>query len=247
MKFLARLLAAILALGIVRAETTLTVSAAASLAPAMAKARALYAAAQPDVKLTFNFGGSGVLQQQIAAGAPVDVFISAGGKQMDSLEREGRLLPGTRRDLLTNQLFLITPKDEAHITTLRDLAKAEIKRIAIGDPNAAPAGAYALDAIKALGISRDVEPKLVRMLDVRQVLTAVETGNVDAGFVYLTDARSSEKVRIAATAETPSPIVYPIAVIRNSQQPEAAKAFADFLASAQARAVFEAFGFGTPK
>ena len=247
MKIFARLFAWACALGVLRAETVLTVSAAASLTSALTKAQALYAQTQPDVKLAFNFSGSGVLQQQIEAGAPVDVFISAAAKQMDALEKKSLLLAGTRRDLLTNRLVLISSKNATGIGGLGDLVKPDVKRIAIGDPRSVPAGAYAIDVLGALGLAVQIEPKLVRMLDVRQVLTAVETGNADAGFVYLTDARLSEKVRIAATADTPSPIVYPIAVIHDTKQPDAATAFADFLTSGPVRAVFETFGFGTPR
>lgn len=245
MKLFARLIACVCALGVLRGETVLTISAAASLKDALMQVQALYAHARPEVKLAFNFGGSGVLQQQIAAGAPVDVFISAAAAQMDVLEGKGLLLAGTQRSLLTNRLVLITPKGATRISAFGDLAKPDTARIAIGDPKSAPAGAYAVEILNSLGLASRIESKLVRMLDVRQVLTAVETGNADAGFVYITDARLSDKVRIATTADRSFPIVYPIAVIRDTKQPDAARAFADFLTSTPARAAFEAFGFGT--
>ena len=248
MKIFAGLFVFACALGVAHAETTLTVSAAVSLKDALTKVQALYAQPQPEVKLTFNFAGSGVLQHQIEAGAPVDVFIAAAAAPMDALEKHALLLAGTRRVLLTNHLVLITPKDAALVREFRDLEKSEVRHIAIGDPKSVPAGAYAAEVLAALGLVKAVESKLVRLLDVRQVLTTVETGNAEAGFVYLTDARLSEKIRVAvtATADLHSPIVYPVAVIAVTKQPEAAKAFTAFLASEPARAVFAQFGFGGP-
>jgi molybdate transport system substrate-binding protein len=245
MKLLARLLALACALGAGHAETPLTVSAAASLREALTKVQPLYVRTHPDVKLTFNFAGSGVLQQQIEAGAPVDVFISAAPQQMDALEKNGRLLAGTRRNLLTNTLVLIAPRGST-IREIRDLAKTDIRHIAVGDPKSVPAGAYAAEVIAKLELTAALTPKLVRLLDVRQVLTAVEAGNAEAGFVYRTDARLSDKVRIVAVAETRELIVYPIGVVVDSKQPAAAREFAAFLASEPVRAIFAELGFGSP-
>lgn len=244
MKTLARLLALLFIAGIVRAETALTISAAASLKDALTKIQPLFVQAHPDVKLTFNFAGSGVLQQQIEAGAPVDVFISAAPQQMDVLEKNKRLLPDTRRNLLTNALVLIVPKESTLVRDFRDLLKPEVRHIAVGDPKSVPAGTYAAEVIAALELTDMLAPKLVRLLDVRQVLTTVETGDADAGFVYRTDAQISAKVRVAATAKTRTPIVYPIAVVADTRQPAAARDFAAFLASEPARAVFAELGFG---
>jgi molybdate transport system substrate-binding protein len=249
MKTLAGLLACVVGCVGLRAETTLTVSAAASLKDALTKVQALYTEAQPDVKIVSNFAGSGPLQQQIEAGAPVDIFISAAVQQMDALAQKDLLIKGTRRVLLTNRLALIVPKDTKLVNSFSDLVDPELRHIAIGDPKAVPAGVYATEVLKTLGLTAAVEPKLVRLLDVRQVLTTVATGDADAGFVYASDARLSDRVRIAAMAVpgTHSPIVYPVAVIKDSQHPEAAQAFVAFLASDAARKVFEQFGFGIPR
>jgi molybdate transport system substrate-binding protein len=246
MKTFARLVALLCFAGVAHAETALTISAAASLKEALTRIQPLFVQAHPDVKLTFNFAGSGVLQQQIEAGAPVDVFISAAPQQMDALEKNKRLLEGTRRNLLTNTLVLISPKNSTLLRDFRDLAKPEVRHIAVGDPKAVPAGAYAAEVFAALNLTADLAPKLVRLLDVRQVLTTVETGDADAGLVYRTDAMISEKVRVVATAETRTPIVYPMAVVGGSQHAAEAREFAAFLATEPARKVFAELGFGPP-
>jgi molybdate transport system substrate-binding protein len=230
---------------VMRGETELTVSAAASLNNALIEIRTLHSKAHPDVTIVYNIGGSGQLQQQIESGAPVDVFISAAPAQMDALEKKGLLLTDTRRDLLSNTLVLVTPKNST-IKGFADLTHPEVRRIAIGDPKSVPVGAYAAQVFKSLNIIQFLEPKLVRVLDARQVLTAVETGNVEAGVVYLTDAKSSARARIAATApeKSHSPIIYPGAVIKQSRHPDAARQFLDFLGDHAARAVFAKSGFG---
>jgi molybdate transport system substrate-binding protein len=233
---------------ICHAETPLTVSAAASLKDALTEVQVLYTKEHPDVKIAFNFGGSGALQQQIENGAPVDVFISAAAKQMDALEKSTLLLDGTRRDLLANVLVLITPKAATEVRDFADLRKPEVKHVAIGDPKSVPAGTYAAATLATLKLATEIEPKYVRMLDVRQVLTSVETGDAQAGFVYRTDALLSDKIRVAATApaESHPPIVYPVAVIKDSKQPVAARAFVAYLSGEAAQAIFAKFGFGTP-
>lgn len=222
----------------------LTVSAAMSLKDALQEIQPLYQQ-QSNVKITYNFGASGSLQQQIEQGAPVDIFISAATKQMDQLQLKNLLLTGTRKNLLTNQLVLITPKQNQSINNLSDLTSNLIARIALGEPQSVPAGQYAEQTLKADKIYDQVNPKLIYAKDVRQVLTYVETGNVNAGFVYLTDARKSDKVKIVITAspQTHAPIMYPIAVIKNSKNVTIAKEFVEFLSSSQAESVFKKYGF----
>jgi molybdate transport system substrate-binding protein len=248
MKTIAALFFALLTL-VGHAATPVTVSAAASLKDALTEIQALYAKSNPDVTVTLNFGGSGALQQQIENGAPVDVFISAAPKQMDALAAGGLLLDGTRHNLLTNTLVLIAPKASKTVNTFADLTKPEVKHIALGDPKSVPAGTYAAATLATLKLATAVEEKYVRMLDVRQVLTSVETGDAEAGFVYRTDALLSDKVRVVATAPADShpPIVYPIAIIKDSKQRGAARAFMRFLSDEAAQAVFTKFGFGAPK
>jgi molybdate transport system substrate-binding protein len=233
--------------GCSRPGATLTVSVAASLQDAMAELKPIYERSHPGVKLTFNFGGSGMLEQQIESGAPVDVLLSAAPKPMDDLEAKGLILPETRRDLLHNQIVLVVPKDAAQPNSFRQLAAAKVTLIALGDPASVPAGDYGRQVLESLRIWQAVQPKLVLAKDVRQVLSYVETGNADAGIVYETDARESDRVRVAATApgNTHTPVIYPVAVLKGCHNVKAAREFVAFLAGNLARGVFTRHGFTT--
>lgn len=224
-------------------SSSLTVSAAISLKDALQEIKTLY---QPKAQITYNFGSSGSLQQQIEQGAPVDIFISAANKQMDALQSKNLLLTGSRHTLVTNQLVLITPKSEKSINNFQDLTKPGIK-IALGEPRSVPAGQYGEEVLKYYKILDKVKSKIIYGKDVRQMLTYIETGNVNAALVYVTDAKTSQQVRIAATAppNSHSPIVYPIAILKDSKNPNAAKAFEQFILSNQSKNVFKKYGFGT--
>jgi molybdate transport system substrate-binding protein len=229
-----------------RAEVTLHVSAAASLTDALTEINALYMRKHKNVIITPNFASSGTLQKQIEQGAPCDLFISAAADQMDALERADLLLGGTRKNILKNRVVLVVPDDSTlGIASFADLVREEVKKIAIGDPKSVPAGAYGQQAFDELGITAKIQSKLVLASDVRQVLSYVETGNVDAGVVYSTDTVASTGVRIAASGpeSVNARIAYPIAVIKASHDPEAAKAYEDFLFSSEATAVLEKNGF----
>jgi molybdate transport system substrate-binding protein len=223
----------------------LTVSAAASLQDALKAIAPIYEDKNIEVGITYNFGSSGSLQQQIEQGAPVDIFISAAAKQMDALEAKNLLSPGTRRDLLKNEMVLIVPKDNTTITSFEDLGTDALTRIALGEPESVPAGKYAEEVLTSLGILDAVKPKAVYGKDVRQVLNYVATGNVDAGIVYTSDAKVSDNVKVVATAseDSHSPIVYPIAVLQDSANPEAAKELENFLFTPEAQTIFEEYGF----
>jgi molybdate transport system substrate-binding protein len=226
-------------------DKNVTVSAAVSLKDALDEMSQVYRAERPDVALHFNLGGSGTLQRQIEQGAPVDVFISASPDEMNRLEAKGLLFPGTRRNLVTNQVVLIVPSGSTGVASFQDLSQPRVKLIAIGEPQTVPAGKYAQEALAHLGMYDRLKPKFVLAKDVRQVLTYVETGNVDAGIVYATDARISQKVKVAATAppDSHSPVVYPVAIIKASQNPSVAREFETFLQGPQAQRVFQKFGF----
>ena len=206
----------------------LTVSVAASLHPAMEKIAARYGG-----KVQFNYGGSGALARQIVNGAPVDVLVSAGPKPVDELSAKGLLR--VRRDLLRNSVVLIA--SNGAVTSWESLTG--VQHIAIGDPESVPAGDYARQALRALGLWDRLQSKLILDQDVRQVLTHVASGNADAGIVYSTDATSEPKVRTVATADVAA--VYPLAVLKTARKE--ADAFAAFLGGAEARAIFEAYGF----
>jgi molybdate transport system substrate-binding protein len=229
--------------------TELTISAAASLKDAIEAIEPIYTEENSTVKITYNFGSSGSLQQQIEQGAPVDIFISAAAKQMDALQQKSLLLNETRQDLLTNQIVLITSTDNAKIKSFKDLASNTIKKVALGEPKSVPAGEYAQETLNSLKMFAGVQPKIVYAKDVRQVLNYVATGNADAGFVYYSDAKISDRVKIIEIApkDSHAPIVYPIAVLKDSKQPEAAKKLVEFLSSSQAEAVFKKYGFTMAK
>lgn len=228
-------------------KVELTISAAASLKDAMDVIQNTYQEEHPEVTLKFNFGGSGSLQQQISQGAPVDLFFSAAEDKFDVLVEQGNIAKEDRVDLLGNSLVLVVPKDEQSIKGFEDLAKEEINKISIGTPETVPAGKYAKESLEKTDLWKDVESKVVYAKDVRQVLSYVETGNVAAGIVYSTDALVSDKVNIVATAdsETHTPIVYPVGIIKDSKNYEAAKEFYSYLQSDDALKVFQKYGFTT--
>ncbi|MBS3977865.1 MAG: molybdate ABC transporter substrate-binding protein [Syntrophomonadaceae bacterium] len=227
-------------------RASITISAAASLKEPMEEIAQNYRTINPNVELALNFASSGVLQQQIEQGAPVDIFISAASKQMNALEDKGLLLEGTRKDLLRNTLVLVVPS-QSSVTGFADLAGERVKKIAIGAPESVPAGKYAQEVFAHLGLTDQIASKLVMAKDVREVLAYVETGNVDAGMVYQTDATISRKVKIAATApeDSHTPIQYPVAVIKDSKNQVAAKEFIQYLTSPAAKSIFIKYGFKT--
>ena len=227
-------------------KVELMISAATSLTDALKEINDAYTAANPVVKITASFASSGTLQTQIEQGAPADVFISAASKQMDNLQQKNLLLDETRKNLLYNKVVLIVPSDSAlGLTSFNDLTLDKVKKIAVGDPQFVPAGTYALQAFDLLGITAKVQPKEILGSDVRQVLTYVETGNVDAGIVYSTDALTSSKVKVVASAPDTinARVVYPAAVMKSSKNPEVGKHYLSFLFSAQAKVIFEKYGF----
>ncbi len=224
---------------------TLTLSVAASLTDAMNEIKELYKKENSGVELMLNFGSSGALQQQIEQGAPVDIFISAAPKQMDALQQKNFLMEGSRHDLLENRMVLIVPRDSTAINSFQDLARERVKKVAIGAPESVPAGKYAQEAIVSLGLWEQILPKVVYAKDVRQVLAYVETGNVDAGIVYQTDTKISDKVKViaAAASQSHSPVLYPMAVIKGSKHSREAVEFTNFLMGEKAKKIFEKYGF----
>lgn len=235
---------------IAQANTTLLVSAAASLQDALKEIQPLFQQTQSNVKVNYNFGASGALQQQIEQGAPADVFFSAATKQMNALQDKNLILSDTRRNLLTNSLVLVVSNNsDLEIDNFEQLTNPNVKRIAVGEFRSVPVGQYSEELFQKLGVLAQIKPKLVFGNNVRNVLAAVESGNADAGIVYITDAKTSDKVRVVATAaeNLHSPIVYPIAIISSSKNPDAAKEYIQFLTDKQARSVFEKYGFGIAK
>jgi len=226
------------------AQTTLTVSAAASLKDAIVEVENAYRIGHSKIDFANNFGSSGTLTAQINQGAPVDLFISASAKPMDDLQARGMIVAGTRRNLLRNTLVLIAPLN-SKLADFQGLTDRSVRMIALGDPGSVPAGQYGQETLVALHLLDTVKAKFVLAKDVRQVLAYVETGNADAGLVYATDALTSGKVRVVAVAPewTHDAIVYPAAVVRGGHREEVARSFVEFLSSPVAQAIFVKRGF----
>ncbi|MBP2653242.1 MAG: molybdenum transporter, periplasmic molybdate-binding protein [Firmicutes bacterium] len=232
------------------AKVELNVSAAVSMKDALAEIQKNYQAKYPNVTLVYNLGASGTLQKQIEEGAPADIFISAATKQMDDLEAKNLIDKATRKNLLDNKLVMIVPQNSTLvINKFEDLVKADVQKFCIGEPSVVPAGQYSKEALNKLGIWDGIKDKVVLAKDVRTVLTYVETGNVEAGLVYKTDAIVSDKVKIVASAPEGShkPIVYPAAIMAGTKERKAAEDFFAYLTSPESVAVFEKYGFSMNK
>ena len=226
----------------------LTVSAAASLTNAFNALGPAFEASHPGTQVVFNFAASDALLAQIAKGAPVDVFASADQAAMDRAHAQKLLVAGTRRNFVANALVMIVPGDSAlGLKALADLRRPEVKRVAIGNPAGVPAGRYARGSLEAAKLWSAVESKAVMAQSVRQALDYVARGEVEAGFVYATDAAiMKDKVKVVATIPTETPISYPIAAIAGSPNPDAARKFLDFVATPAAQAVLARYGFVRP-
>lgn len=230
-------------------EVTLTISAAASLTEVMGEIKTLYKVEKPNVTINYNFAGSGTLQKQIEQGADVDLFFSAGTKQMVALKEKALLIDDTNVNLVGNSVVLIVKSDSTlGISDFKDVADAKIVKIALGEPKTVPVGQYSEQVFTTLNILDIVKPKAVYAKDVKEVLIWVETGNVDVGVVYGTDAKTSKNVKVVALASDDlykTPVVYPAAVIKASKNVEDTKNFLKFLSSDSAKKVFTAYGFNS--
>ena len=241
--FLASFVALWLAANLRAAE--ITAFAAASLTDSLKEIAANYEKISGD-KITFNFGASSTLARQIEAGAPADIFFSADEAQMNGLATNGLIDTATRKSILGNSLVVVVPNDSTlQIKSAAGLTNASVKQIALADPKAVPAGVYARAWLIKSQLWPAIEPKVVPTENVRAALAAVGSGNVDAGVVYKTDAAISKSVKIACEvprADGPD-ISYPMALVKDSPQPEAAKKFLDYLSSKEAGQVFTRYGF----
>ena len=218
---------------------TIRVSAAASLTDALNEIAKGY----PKDAIVFNFGASSLLARQIIEGAPADVLVSADEQQMDRLQQRG-LITG-RRNILSNTLVVVVPMD-SRIAIRSPNGLIAVRKIAIAQPDTVPAGVYAREYLQHDGVWDHVVSRIVPTENVRAALAAVESGNVDAGIVYLTDALISRKVKIAYRVTNGPKITYPAAVIAGSREKATAQRFLDYLASEPARTVFRKFGFLLP-
>jgi len=223
------------------------VFAAASLTDALREIAATYEKAGGD-HIVFNFAASNTLDMQIKAGAPSDIFFSADEAKMNDLEKQGLIAKGTRKDLLSNSLVIVVPGDSSvTMTSAAQLAGPKIQKIALGQPQSVPVGIYAKEYLKKIGVWDQIAARVIPTESVRAALAAVETGNVDAGIVYKTDALISKKVKVAyevPIAEGPA-IAYPAALIQGSKHAAAAKKFLDYLSGPSSLKTFEKYGFIT--
>jgi molybdate transport system substrate-binding protein len=226
-------------------EVLVLVFAAASLTDALKEIGAAWERGGGE-RIAFNFASSSTLARQIREGAPADLFLSADEAQMDALEKAGLVAPGTRRSVLSNTLVVVVPADSTlRIASERDLAGKGVERIALAEPTSVPAGVYSKKFFERVGIWDALVPKVVPTENVRATLAAVESGNVDAGIVYRTDAAISKQVRIAfeVPAAMGPAISYPFALVKGAPRETEARRFLAYLASPAARAIFVRYGF----
>lgn len=225
-------------------QVELTVSAAVSLQDALSDIKTAFEKDYPNVKVNFNLGASGALQQQISQGAPVDLFFSAAEDKFEKLVDEDLIDEKNKINLVGNQLVLVVPKDsDKDLRSIAELTKAD--KVSIGTPESVPAGQYAKQTLENSNLWKEIEDKVVYSKDVRQVLTYVESGNVDAGLVYKTDALSSSKVKLVATAKENlhDPIIYPVGIIKESSHQKEAQQFYDYLQTPASMKIFIKSGF----
>ncbi|OPH50659.1 molybdate ABC transporter substrate-binding protein [Paenibacillus ferrarius] len=231
-------------------KVELTISAAASLTDALKEIQTNFESKNKQLKLNFNFGASGALQQQIEQGAPSDMFLSAATKNMKALVDKQLIDPAQQKNLLINELVVVTPADgKVAVQKIDELSGAEIKHVAVGEPQTVPAGSYAKEALTSAKLWDPLQSKLVQGKDVRQVLTYVESGNAEAGFVYKTDALTSKQVKVAFSVDpkTYTPIEYPIGIVKATKHSKEINEFYTYLQSKEAQDVFVKFGFSIPK
>lgn len=234
--------------GVTASATDITVSAAASLTNAFKEIGTAYEKEHAGDKVQFNFAASDPLVQQISKGAPVDVFASADQDAMDKADKLNLLAPGTRKNFASNSLVLIAPQNgKVPVKALADVAQASVARVTIGNPASVPVGRYTKAALENAKLWSVVEPKLILGTSVRQCLDYVARGEVDAGFVYATDAAIvKDKVTVVATVPTETAVTYPIAVIAAGPQAAAGRKFVEYVHSATGQAILAKYGFGRP-
>jgi len=225
-----------------------TVSAAASLTNAFKDVAQSFEAQHPGTKILLNFGSSGALLQQMAKGAPVDVFASADQETMDQAVKQSLVVANSRRDFVRNSLVLTVPSDsKLAIRNLKDLTQQGVVKVAIGNPASVPVGRYTQTALEAAKLWPAVSAKAINTQNVRQSLDYVARGEVEAGFVYATDAAvMPDKVKVAFTVPLNEVISYPIAASASSSNAKEAKSFIDYVLSPAGQSILGKYGFLKP-
>lgn len=227
---------------------TITVSAAASLTEAFTDMESKFENENPDIDVNLNFGSSGNLCKQIEGGAPADVFASADQKNMDTLANENLVENSSRENFARNSLVLIVPANSTlNITDVKDLTNPEVKKISIGNPDTVPVGNYTRTAMTEAGLWNQIESKAVLAEDVKQALTYVERGEVDAGFVYMSDTLTADpgSIKIVTNVSVSTPVNYPIAIVSSSENKKDAQEFIDFVTGEEGQETLEKYGFTT--
>ncbi|QSZ26874.1 molybdate ABC transporter substrate-binding protein [Aceticella autotrophica] len=224
---------------------SIMIFAGAGLKDALPEVSKKYSQIHPDVKFSFNFAGLGTLQQQIEQGAYCDILIGPGEKQWNTLRSENLIDKATEKKILSDKLVLITPKDSQKVKSFEDLTSPEVNKIAMGDPAVVPGGEWAKKALTSLGLWDKVKSKLIFAKDIQEIRAYVETGNVDAGFIWKSNTTNDNKIRIAAEAPENScpPVFFRGAVINNSKEKETALDFLNYLKGQEASKIFKKYGF----
>lgn len=205
---------------------------------------------ETSTEIIFSFASSGALQAQIEASAPADIFFSAAQKQMNALEEKGLIDSETRKDLLENKVVLISPKNSnLNIKSFTDITNSNVKKLGLGEPKSVPVGQYSEEILSNLSILDIAKEKAVYGSDVRNVLDWVETAEVDCGIVYATDAKIAKNINIIAEAPegTHKKVIYPISIIKSSQNKEEAKKFIEYISTDKSKEIFQNYGFTVVK
>ncbi|MEF3696180.1 molybdate ABC transporter substrate-binding protein [Desulfolutivibrio sp.] len=247
MKRLLLSLALVVALACPALAKDLTISAAASLTDAFTECKPLFEKANPGVTVTLNFAASGPLLKQIEQGAPVDVFASADQKTMDDAAAKNLIDAASRKNFAQNALVLAIPAGTSTVKNLASLSDAKVTKIGVGNPETVPVGRYTKAALEKLGVWNALSPKCILAESVRQVLDYLSRGEVDAGFVYATDAiKGGDKVKVVEEIPLEKPVSYPVAVLAASKNKPEAAAFIAFVTSPDGAAVLAKYGFKKP-
>jgi molybdate transport system substrate-binding protein len=227
-------------------QNQITVAAAADVQPAFEELGKAFEQ-QTKIKVTFSFGSSGLLAQQITNGAPFDLFAAANTDYIDQLNKKGLILPDTKALYARGRIALWTPKDSGlHIQNISDLTGSDVKRIAIANPDHAPYGMAAREALQSAGIWEQVKPRIVYGENIRQTLQYAQTGNVEVAIVALSLCLQTDGHWILIPEELHKPIEQTLAVVRGTQHEQQARQFAIFVNSSEGRVTMRKYGFVLP-
>lgn len=226
----------------------LSILAGSSLKQPLKEIKELYSQQNPHVTITYGFSSSGMIQKAIEQGTTADAFITGSNGNIDDLQSKGFILPETHQNLVSSKMVLIVPKNATVIYNFTGLTSNKIKRLAVSDPQIGASGKHALETLTFMNILNQVKPKFVLAKTSVEVLSLVEEGKADAGILFATDALQSNRVKVVAIApdNSHSPIFWPVAVLKTSQNIPEAKEFVEFLQSDRADSVFIKYGFIIP-